>query len=430
MENHQLVLVLDFGGQYNQLIARRVREHNVYCEVKPYKTSIEEIKALNPIGIIFTGGPNSVYEEKSLKCDPALFELGVPVLGICYGCQLMAHTLGGEVTAAQEDTAREYGKTETFYNTDCKLFKGLPEQGISWMSHGDYMAKVPEGFELVAHTDMCPTAAIADEKRGFYGVQYHPEVNHTENGSLMLKNFLYEVCHAKGDWTMGDYKNSSIKAIREKVGDGKVLLALSGGVDSSVAAALLAEAVGNQLTCVFVDHGLMRKNEGDEVEAAFSKWDINLIRMNEEDAFLGALKGLTDPEDKRKAIGNPNKNIHHKKNGSNYQKDTGSMVRSTSARQEPEKMSTTMKVLIGVVFVALVAALVLRSTVWKDNVVAGAWMMVLVGAVCGLMYYVRKRYPGKRKVGGTMDTVISALLILFCVVYVGMGAMALVAMNK
>ena len=430
MENHQLVLVLDFGGQYNQLIARRVREHNVYCEVKPYKTSIEEIKALNPIGIIFTGGPNSVYEEKSPKCDPALFELGVPVLGICYGCQLMAHTLGGEVTAAQEDTAREYGKTETFYNTDCKLFKGLPEQGISWMSHGDYMAKVPEGFELVAHTDMCPTAAIADEKRGFYGVQYHPEVNHTENGSLMLKNFLYEVCHAKGDWTMGDYKNSSIKAIREKVGDGKVLLALSGGVDSSVAAALLAEAVGNQLTCVFVDHGLMRKNEGDEVEAAFSKWDINLIRMNEEDAFLGALKGLTDPEDKRKAIGNPNKNIHHKKNGSNYQKDTGSMVRSTSTRQEPEKMSTTMKVLIGVVFGALVAALVLRSTVWKDNVVAGAWMMVLVGAVCGLMYYVRKRYPGKRKVGGTMDTVISALLILFCVVYVGMGAMALVAMNK
>ena len=338
----------------------------------------------------------------------------------------MAHTLGGEVTAAQEDTAREYGKTETFYNTDCKLFKGLPEQGISWMSHGDYMAKVPEGFELDAHTDMGPTAAIADEKRGFYGVQYHPEVNHTENGSLMLKNFLYEVCHAKGDWTMGDYKNSSIKAIREKVGDGKVLLALSGGVDSSVAAALRAEAVGNQLTCVFVDHGLMRKNEGDEVEAAFSKWDINLIRMNEEDAFLGALKGLTDPEDKRKAIGNPNKNIHHKKNGSNYQKDTGSMVRSTSARQEPEKMSTTMKVLIGVVFVALV----LRSTVWKDNVVAGAWMMVLVGAVCGLMYYVRKRYPGKRKVGGTMDTVISALLILFCVVYVGMGAMALVAMNK
>ena len=294
MENHQLVLVLDFGGQYNQLIARRVREHNVFCEVKPYKTSIEEIKAMNPIGIIFTGGPNSVYEETSPKCDPALFALGIPVLGICYGCQLMAHTLGGQVTAAQEDTAREYGKTRTFYNTGCKLFKGLPAEGISWMSHGDYMAKVPEGFELVAHTDACPTAAIANEARGFYGVQYHPEVNHTENGSLMLKNFLYEICHAKGDWTMEDYKNTSIKAIREKVGDGKILLALSGGVDSSVAAALLAEAVGDQLTCVFVDHGLMRKNEGDEVEEAFSKWNLNLIRMNEEDEFLAALKGLTD----------------------------------------------------------------------------------------------------------------------------------------
>lgn len=303
MENHQLVLVLDFGGQYNQLIARRVREHHVYCEVKPYKTPLEEIRAMHPIGIIFTGGPNSVYDEKSPKCDPALFELGIPVLGICYGCQLMAHTLGGEVTAAQEDTAREYGKTDTFYNTGCKLFKGLPEQGISWMSHGDYMAKVPEGFSLVAHTEMCPTAAIADEARGFYGVQYHPEVNHTENGTLMLKNFLYEVCGAKGDWTMEDYKNSSIKSIREKVGDGKVLLALSGGVDSSVAAALLAEAVGNQLTCVFVDHGLMRKDEGDEVEAAFAKWDINFIRVDAEKRFLDKLAGISDPETKRKIIG-------------------------------------------------------------------------------------------------------------------------------
>ena len=303
MENHQLVLVLDFGGQYNQLIARRVREHNVFCEVKPYKTSIEEIKAMNPIGIIFTGGPNSVYEETSPKCDPALFDLGIPVLGICYGCQLMAHTLGGQVTAAQEDTAREYGKTHTFYNTGCKLFKGLPAEGISWMSHGDYMAKVPEGFELVAHTDACPTAAIANEARGFYGVQYHPEVNHTENGSLMLKNFLYEICHAKGDWTMEDYKNTSIKAIREKVGDGKILLALSGGVDSSVAAALLAEAVGDQLTCVFVDHGLMRKNEGDEVEAAFRKWDLHFVRVDAEARFLGKLAGVTEPERKRKIIG-------------------------------------------------------------------------------------------------------------------------------
>ena len=237
------------------------------------------------------------------KADPAIFELGVPVLGICYGCQFMAHTLGGQVTEAHEDTAREYGKTETYYDTACKLFKGLPEQGISWMSHGDYMAKVPEGFALTAHSDACPNVAIADEKRGFYGVQYHPEVNHTEHGVDMIRNFLYEVCGAKGDWTMGDYKESSIKAIREKVGGGKVLLALSGGVDSSVAAALLAEAVGSQLTCVFVDHGLMRKNEGDEVEAAFAKWDIHFVRVDAEARFLEKLSGVSEPERKRKIIG-------------------------------------------------------------------------------------------------------------------------------
>jgi GMP synthase (glutamine-hydrolysing) len=303
MNDHQLVLILDFGGQYNQLIARRVREHNVYCEVKSYKTSIEEIKALAPIGIIFTGGPNSVYETDSPKCDPAVFELGVPVLGICYGCQLMAQSLGGSVTAAEEDTAREYGKTVTYYDNSCLLFKGLPAEGVSWMSHGDYMAQVPSGFELVGHTAMCPNVAIADASRGFYGVQFHPEVNHTENGSLMLKNFLYEICHAAGDWTMGDFKKRSIAAIREKVGSGKVLLALSGGVDSSVAAALLAEAVGSQLTCVFVDHGLMRKNEGDEVEAAFARWNINFVRVDAEERFLGKLAGVSDPETKRKIIG-------------------------------------------------------------------------------------------------------------------------------
>ena len=239
MMSHQTVIVLDFGGQYNQLIARRVRECGVYCEVKPYTTPLEQLRAMEPIGFIFTGGPNSVYEAGAPKADPAIFELGVPVLGICYGCQFMAHALGGQVTEAHEDTAREYGKTETYYDTACKLFKGLPERGISWMSHGDYMAKVPEGFALTAHSDACPNVAIADEKRGFYGVQYHPEVNHTEHGVDMIRNFLYEVCGAKGDWTMGDYKESSIKAIREKVGGGKVLLALSGGVDSSVAAALL-----------------------------------------------------------------------------------------------------------------------------------------------------------------------------------------------
>ena len=303
MNKQQKVLVLDFGGQYNQLIARRVRECNVYCEVKPYTISLDEIKAYDPIGIIFTGGPNSVYLETSPHVDPAIFRLGVPILGICYGCQLMAHNLGGLVTEAQDDTAREYGKTVTYYNTDCRLFKGIPEEGISWMSHGDYMAKVPEGFKLVAHTDACPNAAIADEARGFYGVQYHPEVNHTQHGVSMIRNFLYEVCRAKGDWTMGDYKDTAIKQIREKVGDGKVLLALSGGVDSSVAAALLAEAVGNQLTCVFVDHGLMRLNEGDEVEEAFKKWNINFVRANAEEHFLSKLAGVSDPETKRKIIG-------------------------------------------------------------------------------------------------------------------------------
>ena len=301
--SHQTVIVLDFGGQYNQLIARRVRECGVYCEVKPYTTPLADLMAMEPIGFIFTGGPNSVYLENSPQVDPALFAAGVPVLGICYGCQLMAHTLGGRVTAAQDDSAREYGKTETFYNTGCKLFKGLPECGVSWMSHGDYMEKVPEGFALMAHSKACPNVAIADEARGFYGVQYHPEVNHTENGIAMIRNFLYEVCLAKGDWTMEDYCKTAIQQVREKVGSGKVLLALSGGVDSSVVAALLAEAVGKQLTCVFVDHGLMRKNEGNEVEAAFAKWDINFVRVDAEQRFLGKLAGVSEPERKRKIIG-------------------------------------------------------------------------------------------------------------------------------
>ena len=301
--NHQIVIVLDFGGQYNQLIARRVRECGVYCEVKPYTTPLEQLKALKPIGFIFTGGPNSVYDPKSPQVNPEIFRLGIPILGICYGCQLIAHNLGGRVTAAADDTAREYGKTETYFDTSCKLFRGLPEQGVTWMSHGDYMEKVPEGFALVAHSDACPNVAICDEARGFYGVQYHPEVNHTQNGTVMIRNFLYEVCSARGDWTMGDYKETAIRQIREKVGGGKVLLALSGGVDSSVAAALVAEAVGNQLTCVFVDHGLMRLNEGDEVEAAFEKWDINFVRANAEALFLSKLAGVSEPERKRKIIG-------------------------------------------------------------------------------------------------------------------------------
>ena len=297
------VLILDFGGQYNQLIARRVRECKVYCEVKPYTMSMEAIRKFAPIGIIFTGGPGSVYEPSSPQVDPAIFQLGIPILGICYGCQLIAHNLGGQVTPAQDDSAREYGKTVTYFDTACKLFKGLPETSISWMSHGDYMAKVPGGFALTAHSDACPNVAIADETRGFYGVQYHPEVNHTENGTAMIRNFLYEICGATGEWTMGDYKNTAIAAVREKVKDGRVLLALSGGVDSSVVAALLAEAVGSQLTCVFVDHGLMRLHEGDEVEAAFAKWDINFIRVDAESRFLLKLAGEAEPERKRKIIG-------------------------------------------------------------------------------------------------------------------------------
>ena len=299
----QKVLILDFGAQYSQLIARRVREQNVYCEVKPFSITAQQVREFAPIGIILSGGPQSVYAAGSPQVDPDLFTLGVPVLGICYGCQLLAHTLGGEVTAAQDDTAREYGKTRTVFDTSCRLFAGLREQSVTWMSHGDYMARVPAGFTLCAHSDACPTVGICDEARGFYGVQFHPEVNHTEQGAEMLRNFLYAICGATGDWTMADYRQTAIRSIRETVGTGRALLALSGGVDSSVAAALMAEAIGSQLTCVFVDHGLMRKDEGDEVEAAFSKWDIRFVRVNAEDRFLGKLAGVCDPETKRKIIG-------------------------------------------------------------------------------------------------------------------------------
>ncbi len=297
---HELVIVLDFGGQYNQLIARRVRECNVYCEVKSYKTSIEEIKALNPKGIIFTGGPNSVYLEDSPTIDKEIFELGIPVLGLCYGCQLIAHLTGGTVKSAETS---EYGKTETYFDTTSPLFKNLPEKAITWMSHTDYISEVGEGFKIVAHTDNCPVAAMENSERKLYGMQHHPEVMHTENGTAMLRNFLYEVCQCSGDWSMSNYAQTAIQQVREKVGDGKVLLALSGGVDSSVLAALLSKAVGNQLTCIFVDHGLMRKNEGDEVEAAFADWDVNFIRVNAGERFLGKLAGVSDPETKRKIIG-------------------------------------------------------------------------------------------------------------------------------
>ena len=297
---HQTVLVLDFGGQYNQLIARRVREEGVYCEVHPYSKGIEKARELNPIGIIFTGGPNSVYLEDSPKADPAIFELGIPVLGICYGIQTMAHTLGGQVVSPQN---REYGKTETEYDTGCALFQGLPEKGISWMSHTDYVSQMPEGFRCTAHTASTPVAAMECVERRLYGLQFHPEVLHTENGRTMLHNFLYRVCGAVGDWTMEDYARRSIEEIRTRVGTKKVMLALSGGVDSSVCAALLSKAIGNQLTAIFVDTGLMRKNEGDEVEAAFGGREINFIRVNAEERFLSKLAGVTEPERKRKIIG-------------------------------------------------------------------------------------------------------------------------------
>jgi GMP synthase (glutamine-hydrolysing) len=297
------VLILDFGGQYDQLIARRVRECRVYCEVMPWQTSLKEIKAFRPAAVIFTGGPHSVYAPGAPDADPGVFTLGVPILGICYGCQLLAARLGGEVVPAEEDSAREYGKTDTNFDVSSPLFRDLPEQSVTWMSHGDYMARAPEGFRLIAWSAACPNAAIGDDARRFYGVQFHPEVRHTEQGTEILRRFLYDVCGLRGDWSMGGYRDRAVRELRERIGQGRVLLALSGGVDSSVCAALLSEAVGAQLTCVFVDHGLMRKDEGDQVEAAFRDREANFIRVNAADRFLGRLAGVRQPERKRKIIG-------------------------------------------------------------------------------------------------------------------------------
>ncbi|MFV0344051.1 MAG: glutamine-hydrolyzing GMP synthase [Anaerocolumna sp.] len=299
----ELVIVLDFGGQYNQLIARRVRENNVYCEIYSYKTDLEKIKALNPKGIILTGGPNSCYEPESPTYTKELFELGIPVLGICYGAQLMSHVLGGVVKKAD---VREYGKTEVIIDTESKLFKGVSPKTICWMSHFDYISNIAEKFTISAHTADCPVAAAENADKNLYLVQFHPEVLHTVEGTKMLSNFVYEVCGCAGDWKMDSFVENSIVAIREKVGTGKVLCALSGGVDSSVAAVMLAKAVGDQLTCVFVDHGLLRKNEGDEVEAVFGpngSYDLNFIRVNAQERFYEKLKGVEEPEQKRKIIG-------------------------------------------------------------------------------------------------------------------------------
>jgi GMP synthase (glutamine-hydrolysing) len=301
--NKELILVLDFGGQYNQLIARRVRECNVYCEVHPYNMSLDKIKEMNPKGIIFTGGPNSVYGEDSPLCDKAMFELGIPVLGICYGSQLMSHILGGKVATAP---VSEYGKTEVDVDVNSKIFKGVSTKTICWMSHTDYIEKAPEGFTITAHTPVCPVAGMECEAKNLYAVQFHPEVMHTQEGMKMLSNFVYNVCGCVGDWKMDSFVETTIKQIREKVGNGKVLCALSGGVDSSVAAVLLSKAVGKQLTCVFVDHGLLRKNEGDEVEAVFGPngpYKLNFIRVNAQERFYEKLKGVEEPEKKRKIIG-------------------------------------------------------------------------------------------------------------------------------
>lgn len=299
--NRELILVVDFGGQYNQLIARRVREAGVYCEIIPYTYSAEKIKEKNPKGIIFTGGPNSVYGEGAPRIDKEIFKLGVPVLGICYGHQLMAYTLGGTVESAE---LREYGKADISLNRGNELFKDINEKESCWMSHTDFVSELPTGFSVIASTEGCKISAMANTELKFYGVQFHPEVEHTPFGQNMIKNFLYNVCEVKGDWSMSSFAEDKINAIKKIVGDKKVLCALSGGVDSSVAAVMVHKAVGDQLTCVFVDHGLLRKDEGDQVEQIFKKqFKMNLIRVNAQERFLGKLKGISEPERKRKIIG-------------------------------------------------------------------------------------------------------------------------------
>ena len=300
MKNNELILILDFGGQYNQLIARRVRECNVYSEVVPFDISIEKIKEKNPKGIIFTGGPASVYGEDSPRCAEGIFELGIPVLGICYGMQLMTYTLGGNVARADK---REYGTTDVSIDNSSLLFEGFENTNGFLMSHTDFVEKVPEGFKNIGHTSSCPNAAMENKEKNLYGIQFHPEVNSSINGTQVIKNFLFNICKCSGDWIISSFVEESIAKLKEKIGDKKALCALSGGVDSSVAAVLLSKAIGKNLTCIFVDHGLLRKNEGDEVEDVFKNQDINFIRVNAKNRFLAKLAGVSDPETKRKIIG-------------------------------------------------------------------------------------------------------------------------------
>ena len=300
MKNNELILILDFGGQYNRLIARRVRECNVYSEVVPFDITIEKIKEKNPKGIIFTGGPASVYGENSPKCAEGIFELGIPVLGICYGMQLMTYTLGGNVARADK---REYGTTDVSIDNSSPLFEGFENTNGFLMSHTDFVEKVPDGFKNIGYTTSCPNAAMENREKNLYGIQFHPEVNSSINGTQVIKNFLFNVCKCSGDWIISSFVEESITKLKEKIGDKKALCALSGGVDSSVAAVLLSRAIGKNLTCIFVDHGLLRKNEGDEVEEVFKNQDINFIRVDAKDRFLAKLAGVSDPERKRKIIG-------------------------------------------------------------------------------------------------------------------------------
>ncbi|MCM3024884.1 glutamine-hydrolyzing GMP synthase [Heyndrickxia ginsengihumi] len=302
LAHQEKIIVLDFGSQYNQLITRRIREFGVYSELHPHTITAEEIKAMNPKGIIFSGGPNSVYDENAFHCDEEIFELDVPILGICYGMQLMTKFFGGKVEKANH---REYGKAEIHIEHATKLFGDLPSDQVVWMSHGDLVTETPEGFTIVASNPTCPIAAMSDESRRLYAVQFHPEVRHSVHGNELLRNFAFDICDCQGTWSMENFIEMEMEKIRQTVGDKKVLCALSGGVDSSVVAVLIHKAIGDQLTCIFVDHGLLRKGEAESVMKTFTEgFNMNVIKVDAKDRFLNKLEGVSDPEKKRKIIGN------------------------------------------------------------------------------------------------------------------------------